>query len=270
MNFSVLLSIYYKENPIYFRECLDSIYNQTLLPDEVILVEDGPLTKELNNIIKSFTSIYHSIKIIHLKENKGLGRALNEGLKHCTNDLVLRMDTDDICFKDRFEKQVNFMNTHPDIDISSAWLEEFETEVENVTSIKKLPGTHTEIENYIKTRNPLNHPAVIFRKSFVERAGGYQHFPLFEDWYLWARMLRNGAKFANIQECLVHFRTSPEMFKRRGGLKYAINSAKFQWMLHKLGIISSYGAIKASILRGLVYVMPNSLRHLIYSKILRT
>lgn len=184
MSFSVLMSVYLKEQPLFLRQSLNSIFKQTFEPNEVILVEDGPLSNGLYAILDEFQSLYPQIIRVKLSQNGGLGNALNEGLKHCSHELVIRMDTDDICFPDRFEKQIEFMTKHPEVDISSAWLEEFEGDVTNVKTIKKVPASHSEIKTYIKTRNPLNHPAVIFRKSAVERAGGYKHFPLFEDWYL--------------------------------------------------------------------------------------
>ena len=270
MPFSVLMSLYSKERPEYLRQSLESVFNQTLLPDEVVMVLDGPVTEELYSVTKEYSTKYPQLKIIPLPENRGLGKALNEGLKYCTYDIVARMDTDDICFLDRFEKQVKFMTDHPEIDICSSWIEEFEGDIENVKSLKKVPETHEEISQFIGKRNPLNHPTVMFRKSAVLKAGDYQHFPLFEDWYLWARMFLNGARFGNISEPLLHFRTSAQMFKRRGGLKYAIDSTKFQWKLHELGIISTFGAIKSSIIRGTVYLMPNKIRSYIYTHILRS
>ena len=263
------MSLYYKERPDYLRQSLDSVFNQTLPPDEVIMVEDGPLTDELYEVLDDYADRYPQFKRVPLPVNGGLGRALNEGLKHCSNDLVARMDTDDICFPDRFEKQIQFMNANPQIDISSGWMAEFQEDISNIRSTKKVPQSNEEIACYIKSRNPLNHPCVIFRKKAVERVGGYQHFPLFEDWYLWARMIKNGALFANLQTPLLYFRTSSEMFRRRGGFKYAKDSASFQWTLHKLGLISIFSAIKSSLIRGIIYVMPNSIRALIYSKLLR-
>lgn len=268
--FSVLMSLYLKERPEYLRESLDSVFNQTLKADEIVLVEDGPLTEQLNEVVQTYCTTHPELKLVSLPVNGGLGKALNEGLKHCSYELVVRMDTDDIASLDRFEKQVKFMQENPDIDISSAWLKEFEGTINNVKSIKKVPETHFEISSYIKSRNPLNHPSVIFRKSAVENSGGYQHFPLFEDYYLWARMFVNGAKFGNLQECLLYFRISSDMFKRRGGFKYAMNSAKFQITLHKLGIVSLITALKASLVRGTVYMMPNNIRKIIYSKLLRS
>lgn len=268
-SFSVLMSLYHKERPEFLRQSLDSVFNQTLPADEVILVEDGPLTDELYKVLDEYADRFPQLKRIPLPNNVGLGKALNVGLKYCSYDLVARMDTDDICFQDRFERQIIYMEAHPEIDIISGWLEEFEESPDRPKSIKKVPHTHAEIGEYMKTRNPLNHPAVMFRKKAVEAVDGYKHFPLFEDYYLWVRMFKNGAKFANIQEPLLHFRTSPEMFRRRGGLKYACDCIKFQKELYRLGIINRVSAIKASILRGGVYVMPNSVRKLIYAKLLR-
>lgn len=269
MPFSVLMSLYAKEHPQYLRDALKSIFCQTLQADEIVLVVDGPIGKDLQNVVDEFSHSHQALKVIPLPTNSGLGNALNKGLRCCTHELVARMDTDDICFPDRFEKQIGFMNNNPDIDIISSWLNEFENTPSNSVSIKKVPATHREISEYLKSRNPLNHPSVVFRKSAVETAGGYMHFPLFEDYYLWIRMYKSGAKFANIQEPLLHFRTSPEMFSRRGGYKYACDAVKFQWMLHRLGIISVLSAIKYSFIRGCVYIMPNVLRKFIYNNFLR-
>ena len=127
------------------------------------------------------------------------------------------MDTDDIAMPERFEKQLAVFKKYPDIDVVGAWINEFEDNVSNIKSVRKLPELPDDIRQFAKRRNPINHPVVMFRKSAVLAAGGYRHFPLFEDYYLWIRMLMNGAKFYNIQESLLYFRFSPEMFKRRGG-----------------------------------------------------
>ncbi|MDE5773663.1 MAG: glycosyltransferase [Muribaculaceae bacterium] len=269
MAFSVLLSLYYKENPEYLRQSLDSVFSQTLRPDEVILVEDGPLTPELNAVLDESEKKYPELYRVKLPENGGLGKALNEGLKYCSYDLVIRTDTDDICFPDRFEKQVSFMDNHPDISASSGWIVEFEGNTDNRISIKKVPEDNDEIIKYGSYRNPMNHPATIFRKKDVEEVGGYKHFPLFEDWFLWARLMAKGYKLCNLQSPLLYFRTSPDMYKRRGGIKYAYDSFRFQLMLHKLGLITYLHAFKAGILRGTVYIMPNFIRKSIYQNILR-
>ena len=165
--FSVLLSIYYKERPDFLRQSLDSLFSQTLLPTEVVLVKDGPLTKTLDIIIEEYSKRYLQLKIVSLSVNQGLGKALNEGLKYCSYDLVVRMDTDDIAKPNRFEKQLKAFNNQSDIDIVSSWIDEFEGDTNHILSIRKLPEYHKEIYKFAKKRNPINHPAVMFRKSSV-------------------------------------------------------------------------------------------------------
>lgn len=267
--FSVLLSIYKKEQPTYLKECLDSLFAQTLPPTEVVLVKDGPLTPELDCVITEYVQKYPVIKVIPLAQNGGLGKALNEGLKYCSFDLVARMDTDDIAKPTRFEKQVEVFRLHPEVDICSAWIDEFEESTTNITSTRKLPEKMSEIICYAQARNPINHPVVMFRKCKVLEAGGYLHFPLFEDYYLWVRMLMNGCKFYNIQESLLFFRSTPEMFKRRGGINYVQTEIKFQITIRKLGFISVSQCIKNISIRLIVRLIPNSLRKSIYKNILR-
>ena len=233
--FSVLLSLYYKEQPSFLIQSLDSILSQTLLPNEIVLVKDGPLTPKLDSIVSEYEKRYNIIKVIPLEKNLGLGKALNEGLKYCSHDLVARMDTDDIAYPNRFEKQVKFMTDHPEIDACSSWIDEFIGSKDNIISTKKLPETSEEIKKYAKHRCPLNHPALIYRKRAVMAVNGYSGFP--EDYNLWGRMLMNGSKFYNLQESLLYFRYSPEMIKRRGGWKYAKDELKSQIQFYKMGFI---------------------------------
>lgn len=269
INFSVLLSVYIKEQPIFLEQSLASILNQTLIPPEIVLIKDGSLTTELDLIIKKYQNEVPMIKVIQLPQNQGLGKALNEGLKHCSHELVARMDTDDIARFDRFEKQIKVFEEHPEIDVVGSWIDEFEGEPTNIISTRKLPENHEEIVRYAQKRNPVNHPVVMFKKSAVVNAGGYQHFPFFEDYYLWVRMALNGAKFYNIQESLLYFRFSPDMFKRRGGFGYACTEAKFQWHIHQLGFIGLFKTILNITIRFGTRIIPNGLRSWIYKNILR-
>ncbi|MCC8069845.1 MAG: glycosyltransferase [Ruminococcus sp.] len=269
MPFSVLLSLYKKESPIFLRQSLDSLFNQTLLPSEVVLVLDGPIGDELNEVVEDYRNHYSILKVYPQKVNKGLGKALNIGLNKCQNELVARMDTDDIAKPERFEKQIAFLEEHPEIDALSCWIDEFEDNVTNIKSTRKLPESPNELFEYAKKRCPLNHPSVVFRKSAVERAGNYQPFPLFEDYFLWVRMLMNGSKFYNLQESLLWFRTSPEMFKRRGGWKYALDELRLQKGLRKIGFINYTEYLKNITIRFTVRIMPNNLRTFVYKKLLR-
>lgn len=267
MKFSVLLSLYYKESTINLRQSLNSIFNQTLLPDEVILVEDGPITSELEEVVVEFSNCHPEMKIVSLSQNKGLGKALNEGLKHCSNDIIARMDTDDISHKDRFRKQIEFLKTHPEISVVGGWIEEFEDDLSNIKSIRKLPEFSEELYEYGKSRCPINHPCVMYRKSDVIKVCGYQHFP--EDYYLWGHMLYAGYNFYNIQESLLFFRSSPDVFKRRGGWKYACAEQKMLFDFYKIGYINFFQLFKNVIIRFTIRVMPNSIREKIYKKLLR-
>lgn len=267
--FSVLLSLYKKEHPSQLRQSLNSLFSQTLPPNEIILVKDGPLTAELDAVVSDYVARYSILKVVPLPQNQGLGKALNEGLKHCSYDLVARMDTDDIAKPDRFEKQMKVFEEHPELDLVGAWIDEFEGTPQHILSVRRVPETSEEIREYCKKRCPVNHPVVMFRKSAVLAAGGYQHFPLFEDYYLWVRMLKNEARFYNIQESLLYFRASPDMFKRRGGLKYAMNELRFQNMMRKMGMIDWGRFIINVAIRFPARIIPNSLRGFLYKKIMR-
>ena len=267
--FSVLLSLYKKEHPSQLRQSLNSLFSQTLPPNEIILVKDGPLTAELDAVVSDYVARYSILKVVPLPQNQGLGKALNEGLKHCSYDLVARMDTDDIAKPDRFERQIKVFEEHPELDLVGAWIDEFEGTPQHILSVRRVPETSEEIREYCKKRCPVNHPVVMFRKSAVLAAGGYQHFPLFEDYYLWVRMLKNETKFYNIQESLLYFRASPDMFKRRGGWKYAMDELRFQNMMRKMGMIDWKRFIINVAIRFPARIIPNSLRGFLYKKIMR-
>lgn len=269
MKFSVLMSVYYQEQPAHLKEALDSVFDQTLPPDEVVLVEDGPLTPELERIIKGEQILHPALKRVSLKQNVGLGLALREGLSHCSNDLVARMDTDDICKRERFERQTRFMEEHPDIDVLGTWIDEFVGMPSQIVSMRRLPEEHDDIVRFGHKRNPVNHPTVMFRKKSVESAGSYQHFYLFEDYFLWARMMQQGFRFHNLPESLLFFRMSGNMFLRRGGLKYLRSEMAFQQALHRLGYISLPCMLQNISLRTLMRIIPNRMRQYIYLRILR-
>ena len=181
--FSVLLSVYYKESPLFLGQCIDSLLCQTKLPGEIVLVKDGPLTELLNDVIDEYLKITSIIKVVELSANQGLGNALNAGMEFCTFSLIARMDTDDIAKSNRFERQLDIFEKYSEIDVVGAWIDEFEGDVSHVISTRKLPEWHDEIVHFAKLRNPINHPVVMFKKEAVLAAGGYQHFPFFEDYY---------------------------------------------------------------------------------------
>lgn len=269
LQFSVLLSVYYKEKTDYLKASLDSIFNQSYPPNEVILVKDGFLTPELDHIINDYVSTRKEIKVIPLAENQGLGFALNQGLKLCSYKLIARMDTDDIAKFNRFEKQIQQFELYPELDVVGCWIDEFIDNKDNIVSQRKVPEYHDQIYSFAKKRNPMNHPSVMFKKDAVLSAGNYQHFPLFEDYYLWVRMLKQGFKFYNIQESLLYFRTSPYTFQKRGGKEYLKNENKLQFTFYRIGFISFSQYISNMGLRLLIRLLPNKFRSYLYNRFAR-
>ena len=269
IKFSVLMSIYYKEKPANLKLALDSVINQTYKPSEIILVEDGPLTQELDLLIDNYRSKYYFIKIIKLKKNQGLGNALNVGLKHCKYEYVARMDTDDISLPNRFEKQFKFIESNPEYDVIGSNIIEFDDSTNEDISVRKVPEIHEEIVRYSKKRNPVNHVSVIFLKSSVLSVDSYQDCMYFEDYYLWMRMINRGFKFYNVQENLVRVRAGLSFSSRRGNLKYIKNIINFENKILKLGLIPVHLYFYNVFVRSVVSLMPNKLRYRLYQKKLR-
>ena len=229
MNFSVLLSLYIKEKPEFLRECLESLKNQTLPATEIVMVYDGSITTELEEVVTQFIT-FLPIKIIRLPQNVGLGKALNEGLKHCSYNWVFRMDTDDICLPERFAKQVNFISQYPDVVLFSGHIAEFTEDKTIVISYRKVPIGNEKIKKYALSRSPFNHMAVAFLKDIIEEVGGYQHHLFLEDYNLWLRVIAKGYEVGNLGETLVLVRAGDSMVSRRRGKEYI----KGEWQLFKL------------------------------------
>lgn len=256
MNFSVLIAVYYKENPDFLRLALESIwFRQTLQPSEIVLVCDGPLTKELDHIIDVF-SLSAPLKVCTLEKNSGLGIALPKGLSLCSNELIARMDSDDISVPDRFEKQVKYMTDHPEIDISGANIAEFKESTDKICSYRRLPSKFSEIVHFAKKRNPLNHVTVIFRKTAVIKAGNYQPFHGYEDYHLWIRMLQNGSIIGNIPDNLVFVRIGNKMHSRRHGYKLFKQELKLLKELLRINFLTSRGYYQNLVFRAFPRLFP--------------
>jgi glycosyltransferase involved in cell wall biosynthesis len=261
INFSVLMSVYKKERVSYLDECLRSLVCQSLLPSEIILVEDGPIPEDLNNIIEKYSRIL-PIKIVRIEKNGGLAAALNVGLRHCTNELIVRMDTDDVSLPYRFERQIRYMLSHPRIDVSSAWIEERDEGMANVFFVKKLPLEHDEILKFSKKRNPISHPVSIFKKSAVMSVGGYPDiFP--EDYALWSLMLVNKFRFANIQETLLYMRTGPD-FMRRRGFNFFKGEMRLLNYQKSIGFLSWYEFFISLLIKAVLRLSPLKFREFLY------
>ena len=183
--YSVLMSVYHKERSEYLKQAIESIQVQSLSTNDFVLVCDGPLNDELDAVIQTKQlEMGENLNVVRLAKNGGLGNALNEGIKHCKNELVARMDSDDIAYPDRCEKQIAVFNIHSEVSICSGIVEEFTTDPNTVDTKRVPPETNAEIVEFAKKRNPFNHPCVMYKKSAVEAVGSYQDFYLLEDYYL--------------------------------------------------------------------------------------
>jgi len=193
---------------------------------------------------------------VRLPQNVGLGRALNAGLQACAHEWVCRMDTDDICHSERFARQLAFVAVHPQIDVCGSQIDEFEHTPADAAHSRRVPCEHEEIARFAKSRNPINHMTVCYRKLAVLAAGNYQHAPLYEDYDLWVRMLLNGCRFANLPEVLVYARAGDDMYRRRGGWAYAKNELAMQRRFYRTGFLSMAQWAKNVLLRLPVRLLP--------------
>ena len=265
--FSVLMSVYKNESALFLKDALYSLINQSCIPTEIVLVEDGPLTDSLYDVISEFRNVYQNLKSVKLPQNIGLGGALNQGLKACTYNLVARMDSDDLCYHDRFEKQIRIFENHPDIKICGGWISEFSDNPNITTGYRKVPERNDDIVKHFRKMSPMNHVTVMFDKAAIQSVDGYQPFFQFEDYWLWARLIKKGYAFYNIPDVLVNVRGGISMSRRRGGLKYVRSEISFQNEIYRLGLIGKSDLLKNLVVRTTVRLMPSRLRVYIYSMI---
>jgi glycosyltransferase involved in cell wall biosynthesis len=265
---SVLMSVYYKERPNNLWQSLESLANQTLPADEIVVVKDGILPVELDDTLLLWQDKL-PLKIIGYEKNKGLAYALNYGLDYCSNDLIARMDSDDICLPDRLKKQIMFLEKNQNIALLSGYISEFNNVPNDILSIRKVPIGYKKIVKYLKIRSPFNHMAVLFKKSAVLFVGGYREIGRFEDYDLWIRLIRAGYKVDNISDVLVYVRIGNNMIMRRSGFKYAQEEFLFLKQQMKNSFITPIEFIFLLILRVPVRLCPLRILSIIYYNILR-
>lgn len=266
---SVLMSVYVKEKPEYLKAAMDSILAQTYPVDEIMLIEDGPLTEPLYNLIRDYQEKYPSvIRTFAFEENRQLGRALAKGVELCSNELIARMDTDDIAEPDRIKKQVAYMEAHPKVHVLGGSIREFNDEG-TIDRVKYMPLTQEEIYRYAKLRNPLNHMTVMYRRSAILEIGNYQHFPFLEDYSLWSRMLTKGYQIRNLEDVLVRARTSMALVRRRSGWDYFKTFSRLRKLQHELGLTNTLEYLKAMAGTFLMIMQPGFVKELAYKKVLR-
>jgi len=260
MQFSVLMAVYNQEKPAYFEAALKSVVEQTLLPNEIVLIIDGPISTELQTVIDHFKLNYpHLFQIILLDKNMGLGYALQIGVLACSYEIIARMDTDDIALPQRFQKQIDFLKENKSFAIVGANVEEFNSIPGDSKIFKRMPEKGQELIDYAKYRNPFNHPTIVFRKSAVIAAGNYtSEIRLFEDYMLFIRMLLKSYQFYNIQEDLLYFRVGnkSEYIKRRSGLHYLKKELRFLIYAKRLKYLNEWEFIRSICTKPIIRILP--------------
>ncbi|MCC5894471.1 MAG: glycosyltransferase [Alkalibacterium sp.] len=270
LKYSVLMSVYAGENPYYFKQSIESMLNQSLPPDEIIIVKDGMLTVDLENIVEGYKTIWTNIfTIVSLETNVGLGRALNEGIKISRNELIARMDTDDISKINRCEVQVNQFLKDKDLDILGTKIDEFYNSPDEIVSSRLVPIEHKEILRFSRRRNPFNHPTVMFKKSSVLNNGGYKNYRRNQDLDLFVQMINNGCKSKNIDESLLLFRANKDNLIRRKSWEKCSSYIKMIYNFWRKGYSSFNDLIFVTITQCVFFISPPFVLEWISSNFLR-
>ncbi|MDE7208662.1 MAG: sugar transferase [Clostridia bacterium] len=270
--YSVLMTVYRNTVLEYLKESLESMLNQTIEPEQVVIVFDGPVPNDVRDYLYSHRETKPDLfTIVELEENKGQGLAARAGMEYCRNQLIARMDDDDVSKLDRMEKQLNFLDKNRDIDVLGGNIAEFIGDTTNIVGKRVVEQRHNDILKYQRSRCPFNQQTIVFKKSKVEQAGGYKDWHFNEDSYLWARMTLVGCMFANLSETLVCFRINDAVYKRRGGIKYYQSEKKFFKFMYRNRIISLLDYQKAKLVRFVVQVlMTNKIRQWFFKTFARS
>jgi len=269
MQFSVSMCVYGKDNPEHFQQALQSVFNQTLPPDEVVLVIDGPIPSTTESVIKLF-EVQNNLNVIKLHKNVGHGNARKIGLENCTYPYVAIMDADDISVPERFEKQIACFAKDDQLSIVGGFAKNFVGDIGNIVSIHTRPTEDVDIKIFMRKRCPFSQVTVMFKKNDVINAGGYIDWFCAEDYYLWIRMYQKGFKFKNIPECLVYVRCGEDQYRRRGGWRYFKSEARLQGYMLRYKIIGFSLYLYNVGIRFVVQVLlPNRIRGYVYKTFAR-
>lgn len=271
MKYSVVMTVYKKDKPEWFKEAAESMLMQSVSPDEFILIKDGPISKELEKeIINTLLKNKRNIKVLihEFKENMGAGIARQKAVELVSNEYLAFLDSDDISIIDRVEKQLNIFANN-DVDFVGSNVYEFQNDISNIVSKVIMPETNKEVIQFAKKRCPARQSGSMIKKSSIINAGGYIDSPLTEDWHLYIRMILNNSKFYNLQDFLTYVRVGDDFYSRRGGTKYLKKIVSFKKWLLEIKYINIFEFLITSIPSILVCLMPNSLRDYVYRTFLR-
>lgn len=265
---SVLMSTYHGDVPGQLDGAIASVIGQTRPPDEIIIVEDGPITDSLASVLNKWREKFPALfRIVALHTNVGLGATLKAGMEKCSYEIVARMDADDISIPDRFEKQLLFLKENPDISVVTCWIGVFQDDPDDILYERRVPVTHEEIRKLAKFRSPINHPASMFRRSAAISAGNYPAWRKGQDYFLWARMLQAGFKMACIPEVLYKQRYDDKFAARRHNLIAYVSQMRLQKQLFKMGFISFPRFITNIVIRTIAFMLPVTLMKTVRMKL---
>ncbi|WP_065994510.1 glycosyltransferase [Acinetobacter defluvii] len=269
--FSVLISIYHKEQPQHFNTCMESIWDhQTLKPSEIIMVEDGPLTAELDRVIAQWQAkIGDILKITQLAQNVGTGKAKNIGLQQCSHEIVCIVDTDDISVPDRFEKQIAVFEEDSELVILGGQITEFVEDVHSPSGMRKVPLSHDALRKYAERQSPFNNMTIAYRKTKILEVGGYQHHMWMEDYNLFLRVIAKGYKIQNLEDILVYARIDNGMHARRKGFEYIKSEKQLLNLKKELKLQNPIHANILFLIRSTFRLLPSSMLGKIYNTFLR-
>ncbi|HRW18356.1 MAG TPA: glycosyltransferase [Dermatophilaceae bacterium] len=265
---SALLAVWAGDRPEWVDEALRSLQAQTRPADQIVVVEDGPIADELSLVLDDAGQRL-PITRVRLPHNRGLSDALQAGLPACEHELVARVDADDICVPERFERQLAAFAAQPELAALGGFCAEFVDDPMRPYAIRTVPVGADEVDRVARWRSPLNHPTVMLRRSAVLAVGGYDGFVGIEDYYLWAKLIVAGYRIDNLAEVLVRQRAGPQLGRRRGGWRYARTEAKLLWQFTRIGFLSRPQAVAGMAMRVPVRLVPNRLRSGIYRRLLR-
>ena len=264
MQFSLILPVYCGDKEEWLIQALQSIKQQTCPPTEIIVVKDGILPNQLDKVFADFSKIL-PLKIAQLPKQQGLANAINQGLKLANYEWVARFDADDINIKDRFQKQLSFAKKNPEVALIGGWCLEFINDIKGPYKLKKIPLSYEQVRKLAKKRNPINHQTVMYRRSAVIKAGGYEDYNAMEDYHLWVKMLLQGFRLINIPEKLVLQRAGKDLHFRRGGLNYLKTEIRLNCYFLKKGFINPLEFIRNIAIRFVIRMIPVFCRRWIYN-----
>ena len=265
--FSVLMSVYKNDNSKYFSVAVDSIINQTLVPDEIVIVIDVEIPEATEKVIEEKKKKYSNFNVVRLSKNAGQSNALNKGLSNCTYNFVARMDADDISEPERFEKQINVFKQDNEVVVTSGYTLDISSNGDDY-GIRKVPLSFDEVKKYFKRRSPVNHGACMYQKDFVLKVGGYKDFKQTQDYILWGDILKNGGVIKNIPEVLLKVRVD-DNYSRKRTLLYIKEELKTQKYFYSINMLNKKALIVNFFCRVLVRLLPSKMLFISYKKFLR-